>query len=77
MSNKADVHTESGFNLERALDTHLPAELRAAERVVRDLEVKIDAARERLYKLRAIATSAGLKSKPEEAPITEDTPSVP
>jgi hypothetical protein len=71
---KAEVHTESGFNLERALDQHLPGELRAAEKVVAEIEAKLNTARERLYRLRAIAQSAGLKVDAEPAPAAAEEP---
>lgn len=47
-----------GFNLEKAIDDHGPAELKAAELKVRELESKLDTARERLYRLRSIIHSA-------------------
>jgi hypothetical protein len=72
MSRADSQHTESGFNLERALEAHLPGELRAAEKVVAEAEAKLNAARERLYRLRAIAQSAGLKVDADPAPPTAE-----
>lgn len=63
-----------GINVERALNEHLPAELQDAERAVKALEAKLDAARERVYRLRAIAQAAGLtKLTDPSTPAPEPT----
>lgn len=61
---------ESGFNVEKAITEHIPAELKAAEADVKQLESKLDAARERVYRLRSIAQAIGMK--PEIAPESDE-----
>ena len=62
-----------GFNLEKAITEHAPAELAAAEKEVRDLDRKLDAARERVYRLKNILSAAGHRA-PEPEPKVEEAP---
>ena len=62
-----EATTTGGFNIEKALDDNWAGELKHAERDVKQLEAKLDAARERVYRLRAIGQAAGL-TKPEPSP---------
>ncbi|OFX00110.1 MAG: hypothetical protein A3E78_04000 [Alphaproteobacteria bacterium RIFCSPHIGHO2_12_FULL_63_12] len=56
-----------GFNVEKAILQHIPDELKAAEKEVATLERKLDAARERVYRLRNIAAAVGYNGmEPEE-----------
>lgn len=60
--------TESGFNVEKAITEHIPTELKAAQSDVAALERKLDVARERVYRLRAIAQAIGLTAVSDEVP---------